>query len=179
MSPELSTKLARRVVTGVSSTGRSTIVADGDVPAWTTRPTGVVVMDVWSVASAPPSIDDESAPIGELIPPPAGAGVAVRIAVFPPERGIDASSVEAYEAAMNDLYGDQGDAPSDVPGMHRTETVDVATVIEGEIWVVLEEGETLLRAGDCLVQRGTRHAWRNRSGRPCTLVSTMLAGLRS
>ena len=179
MSHELSPKLARRVVTGVSSTDRSTIVADEDVARWTTRPTGVVVMDVWSVASAPPSIEDESVPIGELIPPPTGGGVAVRIAVFPPEREIDASRVEAYEAALNELYGEQGDASSDVPGMHRTETVDVATVIEGEIWAVFEEGETLLRTGDCLVQRGTRHAWKNRSDRPCTLVSTMLAGLRS
>jgi hypothetical protein len=102
----------------------------------------------------PPSIDDESAPVGEFLSPPTGGGVAVRIAVFPPEHEIDASRVEAYETAMNELYGEQ------------------------EIWAVFEEGETLLRRGDCLVQRGTRHAWKNRSDRPCTLVSTMLAGVR-
>ena len=81
---------------------------------------------------------------------------------------------------MQEIYGDQGDpSPGEVAGMHRTDTIDIVTVVDGEIWVVMEEGETPLQAGDCLVQRGTRHAWRNRSDRPCTLATTMLAAVRS
>jgi len=52
------------------------------------------------------------------------------------------------------------------PGMHKTRTVDYCIVFSGEIWAVLDEGEVLLRAGDCLVQRGTHHAWSNRTDEP-------------
>ena len=61
------------------------------------------------------------------------------------------------------------------PGMHRTDTVDYAVVVSGEIWAVMDEGETLLRAGDCLVQRGTSHAWSNRSDRPCRVAFVLVS----
>ena len=64
--------------------------------------------------------------------------------------------------------------PSRGPGMHRTETLDLLTVVSGEVWLVLEEGEVHLRAGDCVVQRGTWHAWRNRSAAPCVLAGVMI-----
>jgi len=59
--------------------------------------------------------------------------------------------------------------------MHRTRTLDYAIVLSGEIWAVLDEGEVLLRAGDCLVQRGTNHAWSNRSDVPCTIAFVLVA----
>jgi uncharacterized cupin superfamily protein len=64
------------------------------------------------------------------------------------------------------------------PGMHRTGTVDYCIVLSGEIWAVLDEGEVLLRAGDCLVQRGTNHAWSNRSDAPCTIAFVLVAAER-
>lgn len=57
----------------------------------------------------------------------------------------------------------------DVPGMHTTDTVDIVTVISGEIWALVETGETLMKQGDTLMQRGTKHAWRNRSDSDCTI----------
>jgi len=48
-------------------------------------------------------------------------------------------------------------------------------VLSGEIWAVLDEGEVLLRAGDCLVQRGTNHAWSNRSDTPCVIAFVLIA----
>ena len=180
MSSEPRPKLARRVLTGVNAEGRSVIVGDAETPTWVRRPTGSVVMDVWRAGSLPAHVDDEPAEDGELVLAPAAAGVCVRIAVFPPDKDIDAADAAAYEAAMQEIYGDQGDpSPGEVAGMHRTDTIDIVTVVDGEIWVVMEEGETPLQAGDCLVQRGTRHAWRNRSDRPCTLATTMLAAVRS
>ena len=180
MSSEPRPKLARRVLTGVNAEGRSVIVSDAETPTWVRRPTGSVVMDVWRVGSLPAHVDDEPAEDGELVLAPAAAGVCVRIAVFPPDKDIDAADAAAYEAAMQEIYGDQGDPPpGEVAGMHRTDTIDIVTVVDGEIWVVMEEGETPHQAGDCLVQRGTRHAWRNRSDRPCTLATTMLAAVRS
>jgi quercetin dioxygenase-like cupin family protein len=47
--------------------------------------------------------------------------------------------------------------------MHRTKSLDYAVVIEGEVVLVLEDSEVLLKKGDVVVQRGTNHAWENRS----------------
>jgi uncharacterized cupin superfamily protein len=60
------------------------------------------------------------------------------------------------------------------PGMHRTRTLDYAIVLSGEIYAVLDEGEVLLEAGDVLVQRGTNHAWSNRSERPCRIAFVLV-----
>ncbi len=60
--------------------------------------------------------------------------------------------------------------------MHRTETVDYAIVLEGEIWAVMDEDETLLRAGDILVQRGTSHAWANRSAKTARVAFVLIDG---
>ena len=179
MSSEPRPKLTRRVVTGVNAEGRSVIVSDGETPTWVRRPTGSVVVEVWRADSLPAQVHDEPHEGGDLVAP-TPAGVSVRVAVFPPEKDVDAAQAAAYQAALQELYGDQGDAPpGEVAGMHRTDTIDIVTVVDGEMWVVMEEGETLLQVGDCLVQRGTRHAWSNRSDRPCTLVSTTLTAIRT
>jgi quercetin dioxygenase-like cupin family protein len=61
------------------------------------------------------------------------------------------------------------------PGMHKTGTVDYAIVLSGEIYAVMDKGETLLRAGDTLVQRGTNHAWSNRSETPCLVAFVLVS----
>ena len=60
--------------------------------------------------------------------------------------------------------------------MHRTESVDYALVLEGEIYIVLEKGEKLMKQGDFLVERGTNHAWSNRSGKPCKMLFVLIDG---
>lgn len=64
--------------------------------------------------------------------------------------------------------------PQRHPGFHRTDSVDYAIVLEGEVWALMEVGETLMRAGDVLVQRGTNHTWANRSDRPCRIAFVMI-----
>ena len=60
-------------------------------------------------------------------------------------------------------------------GMHRTPTVDYGIVLDGEIWLELDEGRSaLLRQHDVVVQNGTRHAWRNKSNRPATLAFVLI-----
>jgi uncharacterized cupin superfamily protein len=61
--------------------------------------------------------------------------------------------------------------------MHRTETVDYGIVLEGEIVLVMDEGETVVRAGDIVIQRGTNHGWANRSGRNCRIVFVLIDGM--
>ena len=68
-------------------------------------------------------------------------------------------------------------APGAESPMHRTETVDVGVVLEGETWLLLDDGsETRVGAGDAVVQRGTNHAWANRSDRPVRMVFVMIDG---
>jgi quercetin dioxygenase-like cupin family protein len=60
---------------------------------------------------------------------------------------------------------------ADEPGMHTTDTIDFEYVISGELWLELDDGEEVhLRAGDTVVQNGTRHAWHNRGAEPCRCV---------
>jgi mannose-6-phosphate isomerase-like protein (cupin superfamily) len=171
-------KPPRLLVTGEDAGGRSRVVSDSIITEWVNRPTGLSVTEVWRADSLPVRVDELATRPGKIIAP-ATTGVAVRLAVFPPDEEIDAEAMEKYEASMRDLYGDQGGKGSThIAGMHRTDTIDVVTVVDGEICVLLDDGEALLRTGDCLIQRGTRHAWRNRSGRPCTLVTAVLPAVR-
>ncbi len=68
----------------------------------------------------------------------------------------------------------------DHPGMHTTDTVDLDLVVSGEVWLELDDGEEVqLRAGDCVVQNGTRHAWHNRTSEPAVLFVTLLGAARA
>ena len=61
------------------------------------------------------------------------------------------------------------------PGMHTTDTVDFDVVLSGEVYLELDDGaELLLKTGDCVVQNGTRHAWHNRSSKPCVIAVTLI-----
>ncbi len=173
--------LARVVVTGVGPDGRSMIASDGPARPWVKRPTGTLVMDLWRADELPISVHATSTATDEVVLAPPPHGIVIRTTVFPPDSSISAEAAAAYAAAMKDIYGAAGntdpDAPA-IPGMHSTETIDVMTVIDGEICAVMEDGETVLRTGDTMIQRGTRHAWRNRSDRPATVVTTMLPASR-
>jgi mannose-6-phosphate isomerase-like protein (cupin superfamily) len=162
---------ARRVISGLDHTGRSVIVADGRTATRAVRPNGAVVEEIWRQESLPAHATDDgvSGPDLQLAPPPRGA--VVRLYTCPPDSEMD---MDAYAAAAASIYG-AGNAggTSGIPGMHRTETVDVITVVSGQIVAVFENGETLLGPGDNLIVPGTMHAWSNRSNRPATIVSTV------
>jgi quercetin dioxygenase-like cupin family protein len=65
------------------------------------------------------------------------------------------------------------------PGMHTTDTIDFEYIIEGEVWLDLDDGATVqLRAGDTVVQNGTRHRWRNEGAEPCRIVVFMVGTSR-
>ena len=65
------------------------------------------------------------------------------------------------------------------PGMHTTDTVDFDVVISGEVFLELDDGaEVHLKAGDCVIQNGTRHAWHNRSSEKCVIAVTLMGAQR-
>jgi quercetin dioxygenase-like cupin family protein len=73
-----------------------------------------------------------------------------------------------------DIPPDTADSPHSL--MHRTESVDYGIVVSGEMTLILDKGETLLREGDVVIQRGTNHAWANRSGTPCRMLFILVDG---
>jgi quercetin dioxygenase-like cupin family protein len=61
--------------------------------------------------------------------------------------------------------------------MHRTNSLDYAIILSGEIYMLMDETETLLKAGDVVIQRGTNHAWSNRGTVPCQMIFVLVDGV--
>jgi len=138
-------KPVRRIVCVDGPDGKSKAIEDGPAPDVHTdlaRP-GFSSTFIWATDSTPASIDTASEPAHVLTPPPGGSLCSVLS--FPPERASHR-------------------------GMRKTRTLDFCLILEGEITLVLDTEEVHLKAGDTVVQRGTRHAWSNRSDAPCVLA---------
>jgi mannose-6-phosphate isomerase-like protein (cupin superfamily) len=173
-------KPIRRVVTGHDAEGRSIVASDAPSPhtiAISDAP-AFGMTDLWVTTGAPADNSGAGDPAARTIvlEPPA-RGTIFRVVEFPPDAQIAGKfdRVKAFEAiGASEALDPDG---SRHPGMHRTHSVDYAIVLSGEIWAVMDVGETLVRAGDCLVQRGTNHAWSNRSEQPC-LVAFILVDAR-
>ena len=98
-----------------------------------------------------------------VIPVPS-QGYTFVIATFPPDDEWD--YVEGWADALADSGAPESlDSASTIPGLHATDAIDLVTIISGEIYAVTETGETLCARATALVQRGTKHAWSNRSNR--------------
>jgi quercetin dioxygenase-like cupin family protein len=141
----------RRIVTGHDASGKSVVVSDAPTPK--TLDIGTAAFhEIWITAQTPAQIAaTEPEPTERpLRTPPPPDGVIVRFTEM---------------------------APGAESPMHRTQTVDVGVVLEGETWLLLDDGsETRMVPGDAVVQRGTNHAWANRSDRPVRMVFVLIDG---
>ena len=107
---------------------------------------------------------------------PAEAGMIFRALEIPP----DMPDKQKHIALMKELNEKvkQKYPPTDTdmardPTMHRTDTLDCFVVVRGEVYLVSDTDEVLLRAGDTAVVQGVNHAWSNRSNEPALIVGTM------
>lgn len=163
----------RRVITGHNAQGKSVILADGPSPHALELPgmPGLALINLWVTDRAPAanagSADAAARPV-VLEPPP--QGTIFRVVDFPPDAATagKVDRAKAFAAMGAGHAMDRSGARH--PGMHKTNTVDYALVLVGEIWALMDEGEVLLKAGDCLIQRGTNHAWSNRTNTPCRVA---------
>lgn len=140
--------MTRRIVTGHDARGRAVVLYDGAAPNVKRRASGLVSTLLWTTDESPADArrtDDRSA--REIGIPPPQHGSIFRVVDFPP--------------------GAKGE-------MHRTRSIDYAVVIEGEIDMLLPEGEVRLRAGDVLVQQATDHAWENRGKANCRIAFILI-----
>ena len=174
----------RRVVTGHGPNGRAMVVSDGALPTVVeiAAVPGTVFHEVWSTEGSPARVaarelDPTASPL--VLPPPAG-GTRIRFVDIPPETP---DMLAASAARMGEAFSQLGDAAASTgsggaphPLMHRTESIDYGVVIEGELTMVLDDAEVRLQPGTVVVQRGTNHAWANRSGKPCRMLFVLVDG---
>ena len=173
----------RRVVTGHDARGKAVVVSDGEPPSVLTTPKrpGYWQRQVWVTRETPAAINGEVDPtvgFAQLLPPANGS--VIRVIEFPPDatfiHNVDAEAARATFAAMGaEHVSTHGEKPPH-PLMHKTKTVDYGIVLSGEITMVLDDSETHLQAGDIVIQRGTNHAWSNRSDEPCRMAFILIDG---
>lgn len=174
----------RRVVTGHDIAGRAIIQSDGPPERVKALPdNGPTFYEVWNTRQTPALIDrsaGEPFESGIILAPPRN-GTRIRVLDFPPETigepALDAARARAHFAEIGAAEAStNSDGTARHPHMHRTETIDYGIVLEGEITLLVDEGETTVRAGDIVVQRGTNHGWANRSGRNCRVAFILIDG---
>ncbi|QDZ07229.1 cupin domain-containing protein [Sphingomonas panacisoli] len=172
----------RRVLTAIDTEGQSYIAEDGPSPAEFVLPGSVYrSSNIWRTHAAPSDIaapDDIFEHRGVL---PPEHGTVIRVIDMPPIGDATpeqrAAMVKAvFDALYPDARHQEGNDRS--AGMHTTDTIDYAIVLQGEVVAVMDRDETTLRAGDILIQRGTAHSWENRSATPCRIVFVLIAAKR-
>ena len=166
----------RRIVTGHNAQGRSNITFAGeatnvlDSPAWP----GSRVTELWVTEEIPVDntgeADRGARPIRH---DPGPGGTIFRVVEIPPESKTTIDTAAAF-ADIGSTRVPTAEDSARHPSMHATDSVDYLVVISGEMHMLMEEGEILLKAGDCIVQRGTKHAWVNRSSAPCVMAAILV-----
>jgi hypothetical protein len=139
------TNPARRVVTGHDSAGKSIVLSDGPPPQRHTMhgpAVGADFQEMWNAAKPVPALTSVEAN-------------------EPNEREFTIMPVTGHLLRILDIYPPKQGGKRTV--MHRTSTLDYVVVIEGEVVLLLDDSEITLKKSDVVVQRGTNHAWENRS----------------
>ncbi len=172
----------RRVVTGHDENGKAIVVSDQIATQYLERPNrpGVRLTNLWIERGSPAEYDGPTETCsGDFVLHPPPLGSTFRVIEFLPEDPEVLATLDGKAA-----FGEMGAASNIVedgrhPFMHRTDSVDYAIVLSGEIWMVMdeEEDDLLLKAGDTLIQRGNNHAWSNRGTEPCVMAFVLVDGV--
>lgn len=161
-------KPVRRVVTGVNDKGQSVFLSDTAIPDVFggggmddfAAQGSLALAELWATAVPADNVGNkDGVRPGPFDLEPDPNSLMVRIAEFPPEPPGIANPGAGLESH---------------PGFHETQTTDIIIVLEGEVYSMMETGEKLLKAGDVLIQRGTNHAWSNRSGKVTKIAAIMI-----
>jgi uncharacterized cupin superfamily protein len=169
----------RRIVAGNDDRGVAVALSDGpspDVRLDPARP-GFASTRLWVQETTPARAKGirETLHLPHTLEPPPG-GSLCRVVEYPPESGyirnVSRAAVEDYFAAM----GSPGAAVAGPhPYMQQTSSIDFCSILDGKITLVLDTAEIHVEAGDQIILRGARHAWSNRSSKPCLIVMSQHA----
>ena len=178
----MSLPVMRRIVTGHNEQGKAVIVSEGAPPSiidFKAIP-GTVFYEIWNTNASPAPLDNATDPTlrpVQLHPTPQGS--IIRFVDIPPDSvqdNISAADIAAGFGQIGAASAATHTADSPHKLMHRTETIDYGILMAGELWLVLDEGETKLNVGDVVIQRGTNHAWSNRTNEIARMVFILLDG---
>lgn len=167
----------RRVVTGHDADGKAVIIRDEQASKVRVRPgTGIASTMMWMTDSTPTEFSDAEDPAERetgITPPLEGS--IFRIVEFPPEKELsEEENAKLAEAMKEQGVHAPGSAGARHHGMHRTESVDYAIVLSGEIDMELDDSAIHVKAGDVLIQQGTNHAWVNKGTEPCVIAFILI-----
>jgi hypothetical protein len=176
----------RRIVTGHDARGKAIIQEDGP-PARIQRiggPQGPIFYEVWNTRETPARIDRSSGEPHEddirLAPPKSGTRIRV-LDIAPDDASLASMTPEQARAHFAEVGASNASSHTGTGSrhafMHRTATIDYGIMLQGELTLIMDEGETVIRAGDIVVQRGTNHGWANRSGKPCRIAFVLIDGV--
>lgn len=172
----------KRVVTGHDAQGQAVVASSGPTPhnfPLKAVP-GTVFYEVWNSTASPAPLDNGDDPTNQplqLSPRPLGS--VIRVVDIPPDsvqNQVSTADAAAAFAEIGQAHAGTGQADSKHKLMHRTETLDYGVVTEGEVWLVLDGEDVHLKRGDIVVQRGTNHAWSNRTEQMARMVFILLDG---
>lgn len=149
--------IPRRIVTG-NLGEQSVIVSDSDADNVSEHFPGLVIADIWATDSMPADLKREFIPENTAFPVTPAGGTYFRYVSIPPDEQLGLAT--------------QPGEPH--PLMHRTDTLDYIIIASGEVYLILDKEETKLVAGDIVIQRGTNHAWSNRSTEPCIQIAVLI-----
>ena len=165
VQPGPETTRVRRLVTDTDENGRAYIAVDEACPH---RSTGqgcenYVITNIWRTEESPADLT------GRLIDPYA---TEQPLSVGPSQNGSIFRTLE-LPPDTEWRFDDEGNEVKPL-AFHTTASVDYAIVLRGEIWALIDDDEALMKQGDVLIQRGTRHAWSNRSDESCLLAFVLV-----
>lgn len=171
----------RRVVTGHDAEQRSIISSDGapTVIPFKAVP-GTMFYELWNTNEMPVRIDNAPDPTHRPLQlQPTRHGSIIRIVDIPPDsiqNAVSTEEIAAGFAAMGAGHAVEGQHNAKHKVMHRTQSIDYGIVLAGEIWLLVDEGEVKLGPGDIVIQRGTNHAWSNRTEEMARIAFILLDG---
>lgn len=172
----------RMVVTGQTPDGKSVFVSDKEVPPITlSLVPGMESHRLWG-ADEPPSLPSDGLPTEQPAFFPPDGGYRLVFTTLPPQGAGELPADIDIEKGLAEFEekvpGMAGHMEPDNPGMHTTHSIDFDIVLSGEVWLELDDGaEVHLKAGDVIVQNGTRHRWTNKGDLPVTFAS-VIVGLK-
>lgn len=168
----------RRVITGDDAEGRSVVILDGPPSSLIGDPNLGGLFEIWEDAASGPLDPKDHTDLGARTPVlgPRPGNVQVRwFVIAPPPEGVSREQLNAAtRARFADFHGDHHIIDQTRhPAMHETHSIDVICLLQGDVSLILEGGETRIKPGQVVIQRGTNHAWQAHGG-PALLMGVLI-----